>query len=56
MLARSQTLHRLLSHRFGYWFGKRGGRYSCPLWADKDAYTVAYLRGGGIIQSHDNYS
>ncbi len=56
MLAHSQTLHRSLSRRISSWFGKRGGRYACPPWADKDAYTVAYLEARGIIQSVDNYS
>jgi hypothetical protein len=52
--SQSQSWHRSLSHRIGYWFGKRGTRYACPLWVDKDAFTLAYHLARGIIRYHEN--
>jgi hypothetical protein len=53
MLSKRQNWHQALSHRFGYWVAKNGSSYSCPFWADKDAFTLAYLHGKGIIESHE---
>ena len=49
MLTRPQAWRRVLSHWFGYWCAKHNRPYCCPLWANNDAYTVAYLEAKGII-------
>ena len=53
MLARARKWHKFLSREFGDRNGKRGGRYSCPVWADIDDYTQAYLRATGIIHAYE---
>lgn len=53
MLSQARIWRQSLSREFGYWVGKHSRQYSCPLWADKDAYTYAYLRARGIIRSNE---
>jgi hypothetical protein len=43
MLTKPRVWRRVLSHWFGYWCGKHNRPYCCSLWANNDAYTVAYL-------------
>jgi hypothetical protein len=49
MISRARKWHQSLSRDLGYWAGKRNRLYSCPVRADNDAYTHAYLRAKGII-------
>ena len=49
MLTKPGMWHRDLSHWFGYWCGKHNRPYCSPLWANNDAYTVAYLEAKRII-------
>jgi hypothetical protein len=53
MLTKAENMHRSLSHRFGFWLGKSGREYSCPLWVDKEAFTIAYLKAKGIIRPQE---
>jgi hypothetical protein len=50
MISQTRVWREYISRNFGRWDGKCGRHYSCPLWADKDAYTSAYLRAKGIIR------
>ena len=50
MITQTRIWRQHLSREFGHWAGRRGRQYSCPVWADKDAYTHAYLRAKGIIR------
>jgi len=49
MLTKPRVWRRVLSHWFGYWCGKHNRPYCCPLSANNDAYTVAYLEAKRII-------
>jgi len=51
MISRARTLHRLLSRDYGHWAAKRRRKYACPVWADRDAYTHAFLKTAGIIRA-----
>ncbi len=53
MLSQARMWHQSVSREFGYWVGKHSRLYSCPLWADKAAYTHAYLEARGIIRSSE---
>jgi hypothetical protein len=35
----------------GHRAGKRSQKYACPVWADMDAYTHAFLKAAGIIKA-----
>jgi hypothetical protein len=49
MLSGARVWQQFLSRLFGHWAGRRRKQYCCPLWADKDAYTHAYLLATGIL-------
>jgi len=51
MISRMRIWHRSLSHHVGHSAGKRSQKYSCPVWADKGAYTHAFLKASGIIRT-----
>ena len=53
MLSQARIWHQSVSREFGYWVGKHSRLYSCPLWADKAAYTHAYLQARGIIRLNE---
>jgi hypothetical protein len=50
MFTKPQVWHRVLSHWFGHWCAKHNMPYGCPMWANNNAYTVAYLEAKGIIR------
>jgi hypothetical protein len=50
MLTKLQVWHRVLSQWFGHWCAKHNRPYGCPMWANNDAYTAAYLEAKGIIR------
>jgi hypothetical protein len=50
MLTKLQVWHRVLSRWFGHWCAKHNMPYRCPMWANNDAYTAAYLEAKGIIR------
>ena len=52
MISKARIWHQSLSRDFGSWTGRCGRLYSCPMWADKHAYTEAYLRAKGIIRAY----
>jgi hypothetical protein len=54
MLTNGQRWRQSLSRGFGRWRAKRRSPYGCPFWAEKDAYTVAYLQANGIIGPHES--
>ena len=54
MITQTRAWHKSLSHSLGHWLGKQGGRYACPLWAEKDAYTLGYLKARGIIRPQES--
>lgn len=51
MISKVRIWHRSLSQDFGYWAGKHSRHYACPVWADKDAYTRAFLKATGIVRA-----
>jgi hypothetical protein len=51
MIFKARVWHQSLSRNFGLWVGRRNKLYSCPMWADKQAYTHAYLLAKGIIRA-----
>lgn len=51
MIPKARIWHQSLSRDFGSWAGRRNRMYSCPVWAEKAAYTQAYLRAKGIIRA-----
>lgn len=52
MVSKVRIWRRSLSWDFGSWAGKHNRPYSCPVWADNDAYTQAYLLAKGIIRAY----
>ena len=54
MLARARQWHKSLSRKLGHRDGRCRSRYSCPVWADIDAYTRAYLKAKGIIPAYEH--
>jgi hypothetical protein len=40
--------HLALSWELGFRCGTKGRPYSCPWWADRDAFYLAYMQGRGI--------
>jgi hypothetical protein len=51
MVSKARVWRQSLSRGFGHWAGKRSRQYACPVWADKDAYTYAFLKAAGIIKT-----
>jgi len=46
-------LRQNLSWRWGYSRAKSGKPYSCPWWADEQAYGLAFLQGKGVDMPRD---
>jgi hypothetical protein len=45
MFAAIKVWHQMLSWKLGYGRGKEGRVYSCPWWANRVVYAVAYMQG-----------
>jgi len=48
MIALIRNWHQNLSWKLGYGRGKKNRAWSCPWWANKTVYALAYMQGKGI--------
>jgi hypothetical protein len=48
MLTKIRDWHQTLSWKLGFGRAKAGRPHSCPWWADKTVYSLAYMQGQGV--------